>query len=263
MGAPIVGILGGMGPEATVDLMRRVIAATPAEDDSDHVHLIVDQNPKVPSRIKALIEGTGESPAPTLAAMTRGLIAAGAGAVAMPCNTAHGYLDAIREAAGAVPVLDMVALTAERIAAMRPAPARVGLLASTALRITGLYGRALAAHGIETAFPRSQDAVMDAIRAVKRGDVGEGPRAAMRDAAAELIADGADVLLVACTELSALAEAPPRETRMLDAMDVLAEAIVAFAAKGDTPEAGRSGPPGTENDNETGRITHPSRETTA
>ena len=252
MAAPIVGVLGGMGPEATVDLMRRVIVATPAADDSDHVHLIVDQNPTVPSRIKALIEGTGESPAPTLAAMTRRLIGAGAEAVAMPCNTAHGYLDAIRAAAGPIPVLDMVALTADRIAAMDPRPARVGLLASTAVRITALYDRALAARGIEAAFPASQDAVMDSIRAVKRGDLGEGPRAARRAAAAELAAEGADVLLVACTELSALAGAPPSGSRMLDAMDVLAEAIVAFAVKGDTPGAGRSGPPGTINDNETG-----------
>ncbi len=263
MPAPIVGVLGGMGPEATVDLMRRVIAATPAQDDADHVHLLVDQNPKVPSRIKALIEGTGESPAPTLEAMTRRLIGAGADAIAMPCNTAHGYLDAIREAAGGVPVFDMVALTAESIAAMRPKPARVGLLASTAVHITGLYDRALAARGIEAAFPQSQDAVMDAIRAVKRGDVGAGPRAAMRAAAAELAADGADVLLIACTELSALAEAPLPEARMLDAMDVLAEAIVAFAAEGDTPKPGRSGATGTINDNETGRNTTQSRETDA
>jgi aspartate racemase len=229
----IVGVLGGMGPDATVDLMRRVIAATPAEDDADHVHLIVDQNPKVPSRIAALIEGTGESPAPALAAMARRLTAAGAEALAMPCNTAHAYLDAIREAAEPVPVLDMVALTADRIAAMNPAPRRVGLLASTAVRITGLYEQALAARGVACAFPANQDAVMDAIRAVKRGDAGDRPRAALRAASADLMLGGADVLLVACTELSVIAGAFPDGVRALDAMDVLAEAIVAFATDGD------------------------------
>jgi aspartate racemase len=229
-----------MGPEATVDLMRRVIAATPAEDDADHVHLIVDQNPKVPSRIKALVEGTGESPAPTLAAMTRRLLAAGADAVAMPCNTAHGYLDAIRQAAGDAPVLDMVALTAARIAALRPAPTRVGLLASTAVKLTGLYDRALAAHGLTVVFPTNQKDVMDAIRAVKRGDVGDGPRSAMRAGARALAAEGADALLIACTELSALNEPAPEGARMLDAMDVLAEAIVAFAMGDAATEVGRS-----------------------
>ena len=73
-----VGILGGMGPQATVLLMERLIAATPATDDADHIPLIVDQNPQVPSRIRHLIEGTGEDPAPTLAAMAGRLAAAGA-----------------------------------------------------------------------------------------------------------------------------------------------------------------------------------------
>ena len=73
-----VGILGGMGPEATILLMQKVMAAVPARDDADHVPLIVHQNPQVPSRIKALIEGTGEDPGPTLARMARDLQAAGA-----------------------------------------------------------------------------------------------------------------------------------------------------------------------------------------
>ncbi len=233
---PVIGVLGGMGPDATVDLMRRVIAATPARDDADHAHLIVDQNPGVPSRIRALVEGTGESPAPVLAAMTRRLVGAGACALAMPCNTAHAYLDAIRAAAGGAVVLDMVGLTAARAAAMRPAAIgsgapRVGLLASTAVRITGLYERALAAHGVEAIFPPSQDAVMEAVRAVKRGDVGDGPRAALAAASDELEAAGASVLLVACTELSVIAEPPRAASRALDALDVLAEAIVDFAAR--------------------------------
>ena len=67
-----VGILGGMGPEATILLMQRIMAAVPARDDSDHVPLIVHQNPQVPSRIAALIEGTGTDPGPVLAGMARG-----------------------------------------------------------------------------------------------------------------------------------------------------------------------------------------------
>ena len=62
----IVGIIGGMGPEATVDLMRRVVAKTPAQDDQDHIHLIVESNPKIPSRIAHLIDKTGADPTPEL-----------------------------------------------------------------------------------------------------------------------------------------------------------------------------------------------------
>ena len=85
----VAGILGGMGPEATVDLMHRIIAHTDARDDIDHVRCIVDNNPKVPSRIKALLEGGGESPAPCMADMGRRLEAWGADFLCIACNTAH------------------------------------------------------------------------------------------------------------------------------------------------------------------------------
>src|SRR5262249_44772103 len=88
---PIVGVLGGMGPAATIDLMPRAMEATPATDDADHIHLLVDQNPKVPSRIDALINGTGPSPLDELVRMAKGLESAGATMLAIPCNTAHGY----------------------------------------------------------------------------------------------------------------------------------------------------------------------------
>ena len=74
----VVGIIGGMGPEATADLMRRVIAKTPASDDQDHVHLIVESNPKIPSRIAHLIEKTGMDPTPELVRIAQNLERAGA-----------------------------------------------------------------------------------------------------------------------------------------------------------------------------------------
>ncbi|MDX6748779.1 amino acid racemase [Geminicoccaceae bacterium 1502E] len=227
-GRPVVGVLGGMGPEATVLLMSRVIALTPGEDDVDHVPLLVDHNPQVPSRIKALIEGTGEDPGPVLAAMARRLAGMGAAALAMPCNTAHAYADAIR-AASDRPFLDMVALTAKRLAAMDPPVRRVGLLASPAVRIVGLYDRALAAHGLEAVHTEAEDDLLAAIRRLKRDARDEEARVIHRRVAEELQHRGADALLVACTEFSLIADAVPEGARVVDALDVLAEAIVAFA----------------------------------
>ena len=108
-----VGILGGMGPEATILVMQKVLQAVRAADDSDHVPLIVDQNTQVPSRIRHLVERTGADPAPVLADMARRLVFGGAEALAMPCNTAHYYAPAIR-AAVAVPFLDMIELACDR-----------------------------------------------------------------------------------------------------------------------------------------------------
>jgi len=223
----VIGILGGMGPDATVDLMRRVIAATPAESDEDHIHMIVDNNPRVPSRIAAIIEGAGPDPTPELARMARGLEAAGATALAMPCNTAHAYANQI-SAAVRIPLLSMIALTAERVGGMKPPRRRVGLLASSAVKLTRLYEKALAPYGIALVYPERQPALMDVIKAVKRGDTGSANRSAFARIADDLAASETDLLLVACTELSALAESLEQEVPILDALDVLAEEIVAY-----------------------------------
>ncbi|SDL62211.1 aspartate/glutamate racemase family protein [Paracoccus chinensis] len=224
-----VGILGGMGPEATVLLMSRVIAATPAADDADHVPLIVDQNPQVPSRIAALIEGTGADPAPVLAGMARRLEAAGAEALAMPCNTAHHYAPAIRAAAG-VPLIDMVALSAET-AARAAQGGRVGILASPAVQRIGLFDAALAAHGLQAVYPADQPALLDAIRAIKREGATPAARTALGSAARDLRQQGATVQLVACTEFSLLVDAARVEAEVIDTLDVLVGGIVRFARR--------------------------------
>ena len=119
MSEKVIGVIGGMGPEATVDFVHRLVARTPARDDADHLHVLVDNNPKIPSRIAALIEGTGEDPTPVLCSMARGLEAQGADFLVMPCNTAHYYLPAIARSVG-IPMLDMVQLSIQKLAAASP-----------------------------------------------------------------------------------------------------------------------------------------------
>jgi aspartate racemase len=220
----VVGIIGGMGPEATVDLMRRVVAKTPARDDQDHIHLIVESNPKIPSRIAHLIEGTGDDPTPELIRIAANLQRAGADALAIPCNTAHAYAHSIRRAVS-IPLLDMVGLTVDQIAHSRRA-ARVSLLASTAVHTTELYSKALSAQGIDTVLPAHQDEVMALIKAVKQGDTGTETQAALGRVALET-ARYADVLLIACSELSVISAGIT--VPFVDSLDVLAQAIVTFA----------------------------------
>ena len=220
---PVVGIIGGMGPAATVDLMRRLVERTPAMDDADHLHVIVESNPKIPSRIAHLIEGTGEDPTPELARIARNLEQAGATLLAMPCNTAHFYAPAI-QAAVKIPLLNMVELTATRLAEDLPATT-VGLLSSTAVHRTGVYHQALAAHGLSLQLPADQDDVMDVIRRVKRGETGEQVRACFR-ATALLLRERCDVLLVACTELSVIADALLDARTIVDSQEVLVDAIL-------------------------------------
>lgn len=216
-----VGILGGMGPEATILLMQKVLRAVHASDDADHVPLIVHQNPGVPSRIAALIDGTGADPAPVLAQMTRDLGAAGATALAMPCNTAHYYAGAIT-AATDLPLLNMPDLTAQHLSDV--GARRIGILASPAVRLTGVYEAAFEAHGLSQIYPVDDAPILALIRAVKAGqtlvhDALAAPAAALRD-------QGADHILVACTELSLLTGGIGEQIVWTDSLDCLTSAIV-------------------------------------
>lgn len=215
-----------MGPEATLDLMRRVIEITPAQTDQDHIHMIIDNNPKVPSRIAAIIEKTGADPAPELIRMAKGLEAAGASLLAMPCNTAHAYKGSIA-AAVHIPLLDMIALSAERLSGMKLKRGRVGLLVSRAVQIMKLYEEALASFDLLPLYPAHMDALMTIIKAVKKGDKGDATRKAFAGIADELMRE-ADILLIACTELSVLAGSL-KDIPMLDALDALTQEIVTRA----------------------------------
>lgn len=212
-----------MGPEATVDLMARVIRAVPAADDADHIPLLVDQNPQVPSRIARLIEGRGEDPAPVLAAMARRLATAGAEALAMPCNTAHHYAPAIR-AAAPVPFLDMVEATAR--AAAGTGATEVGMLCSPAIRLARVYDAALAAHGLTPVWAADQDALLATIRHVKRHGA-DAEAAAMLAAVSDSLAP--PVQIVACTEFSLLTARLPARVTAIDSLDILTARIVAFS----------------------------------
>ena len=225
----VVGVIGGMGPQATVDFMRRLVEAVPAVEDSDHLHVIADNNAKVPSRIRALVEGGGEDPAPVLIEMARKLERAGAQLLVIPCNTAHYYVPAITSAV-TVPVLDMITASIERLNLMSPRPRKIGILASKAVRLVGFLERRLQSAGFESIFPAVDDEgeLMEAIRSVKSGSIGPAEAEILGAVANRLEESGAEALLVACTELSLL-PAPRTSLPLLDTLDVLVEATVRVA----------------------------------
>lgn len=225
-----IGVIGGMGPEATADFLRRIIVATPARDDADHVRVLVDNNPKIPSRIAALIEGGGEDPLPTLIAMAQGLERQGADFLAIPCNTAHYYLPRIAGAVS-IPVLDMVALSILRLEKLSPKPRRIGMLASPAVQKIGLYESRLRDAGFAALFPPpdGEAKMLGIIRAVKSATLSEKHRRDYVEIAQALEREGATALLIACTELSVIG--PPLGVKMpvIDALDVLVNESVARA----------------------------------
>ena len=125
----VIGILGGMGPEATLDCYSKIIASTPAKTDQEHLRVIIDANPKVPDRTAAII-AEGESPAPILVAGCRTLQQAGADFIIIPCVSAHFFLDEIQQQI-ALPILSIFDVVAETISSDHPQIKTVGLMGTT------------------------------------------------------------------------------------------------------------------------------------
>ncbi|UAK25045.1 cysteate racemase [Sphingomonas nostoxanthinifaciens] len=234
MDARIVGVLGGMGPAATIDFMAKVLrhsqaARGPGSREQEDVRLLVDSNPAVPDR-NAAVAGTGPSPGPALAAMAQGLAGGGAAFLVMPCNAAHAFADAI-VAATPLPFVSLIAETAQAIRADFPAIERVGVLAVDATARARLYEQALEPLGIAPIVPEgaARARFMETVWRIKAGDTGDATRAAMRASAEALIADGAQLIVAGCTEVPLALGPGDLAVPFLDATDILARRTVAYA----------------------------------
>ena len=221
-----VGVIGGMGPAATLDFLVKLHHATGARQESDHLRVITDNNPRHADRNAAMV-ADGPSPAPLLVATARGLAAAGAEFLVMPCNAAHGWAADI---VGAAPVLfvSMIDAAVVAVQAAVPGARKVGLLAVEATQASGIYHRAFAATGIKVASP-DMAAFMPLIYAIKRGDTGVEVRAAMAAQAQALVDAGADVILAACTEVPLVFAPGDIDAPVVSATDALVQATLATA----------------------------------
>jgi aspartate racemase len=229
-----VGVLGGMGPEATVDFMSKVIAATPAAKDQDHLHLLVDHNPAVPNRQAAILKG-GEDPGPALAAMASRLEAAGAHFLVIPCNTAYVFKDSIL-AAVRIPLVSIIDVTIEEVGRRAPGATSIGVLATDGCLKAGVYQDALTARGLSPVLPDAAevDALMRLINGIKGGARNEETACEMRVLAGALCARGAQAVIAGCTEIPLVLDQRAVPVPLLSSTDVLAEYTVALA-RGELP----------------------------
>ncbi|MEP5376006.1 MAG: amino acid racemase, partial [Hyphomicrobiales bacterium] len=222
-----IGILGGMGPEATILLQRKIISAVPARDVKDHIPLLIDMNPQVPSRIEHLIEGTGENPSSTLAKMARRLEIAGAAALAMPCNTGHFYAKSIVSAVN-IPFLNMIELAVRHALTTLEPGSTVGILASPAVQHTRQFEDLLERGGLSVVWPKDENGVLSAIRAIKISGPCLSACNTLLAASTELAGKGATFQFIACSEFSLISESVAPGVHAVDTVDLLAQAIVEF-----------------------------------
>ena len=230
----IVGVLGGMGPEATVDFMAKVIAATPADKDQDHVRMLVDHNPKVPNRQAALLAG-GEDPGLALALMAQRLQEAGADFLVVPCNTAYVFADAITTAT-TVPLISIIDVTVEAIAVQCPGIAKVGILATDGCLRAGVYQEALQARGYAPVVPTDKEVgeLMRLVNGIKGGVQEDATAAGLQQLAEALQDRGAEAIIAGCTEIPLALDATMLSVPLFSSTDLLAERT-ARLARGELP----------------------------
>lgn len=215
----VLGVLGGMGPAATVDFLAKLQAYTPAERDQDHIRVLVDINPQVPDRNDPI-----SKPGPVLAEMAGALQGAGAEVLAIACNTAHAYADIITRASG-LPLIDMIGAAAG--AARDTGAMRAGVLGTR--QALKLYREYLAAQGmgLVTLSPERQEDFMTLLYRIKAGETGEAARAEMAAFAEDLRKGGAEAIIAGCTEVPLVMSARSSRLPFIDAGDELARRCVA------------------------------------
>lgn len=224
----MIGVLGGMGPLATADFFNKVLAATHAKDDEDHVPLLIQSDPRIPGRPAAILRG-GESPLSALLAGRDRLIAAGALALVMPCNTAHYWFAELLEDCP-VPFLSIVSATCEEAAILAAPGARIGLIATGATLATHLFDQRLEAMGFVPMLPDDAEMtslVLPAIALVKGGHALEGGQL-VEQAVQALLTRGATIVVLACTETPLALDAVESDLRLVcvDCTGALARSCV-------------------------------------
>ena len=223
-----IGILGGMGPMATADLFAKIVSATKAACDNDHVRVYIDSNSAIPDRTGAILRG-GPDPVPEMLSALRHLEACGADCIVMPCNTAHWFLPRL-QAETDTPILNMPAITARRCAALYPGKT-AAVLATSGTVATGLYSDALTAELVPFLLPdeEQQGEVMRLIYDVVKASKPIPPEEESWSRLLHQLRDrGADYFILACTELPIQAQTLSAPGPFVDPTAELARAAVLF-----------------------------------
>jgi len=224
----MLGILGGMGPAATVDLMRRIMALTPAQQDADHIPMILSCDPHIPSLGRAILED-GESPLSAMTSRLRLLEAAGAQCIAIACHAAFHWYEELK-AQTRLPIIHIADAVCEAIdSRVRPGQP-VGLVAAASTLRSGYYQRRFEQRNFPcVSLPAQENEryVFEGIRCVKSNRLSEAARL-FRQAIAGVVERGASTVVLACTEIPVALDAVPSgdDEICMDGTDALARACI-------------------------------------
>jgi len=237
----IVGIVGGAGPEASNKFCELLIKYKNKKKDQDNIPFLHFSNPQIPDRTEAIL-GRGESPTKEIIKTCNSLKKAGADFLIIPCNTAHYFLPEIQEKVS-IPIVNMIALLVKQIKLENPKITRVGLLATTGCIRGGIFEDYLRRVGIEVIKPTNSEQsslVMEAIYGKNGIKVGKKAHAKhlLTEAANSLILNGAEAVILGCTEIPLVLKQKDFYNKLYDPMEVSARQIINFVeSKNDVVEA--------------------------
>jgi aspartate racemase len=229
----IIGVLGGMGPEATVDFFQKIIKHTAAVRDQDHLRVLIDSNPKIPDRTPAIL-GSGENPLPLMVESARNLERAGADFIVIPCVSAHYFIQEVKGGI-AIPVISIIEEVAGEVERRLPGIRHIGLIATTGTIRAGLFQDRLREIGVEVLVPLPEDqesSVMSAIygkSGIKAGFTSLENKGEILKASSALIERGALGIIGGCTEVPLVVEQSDLEVPFLDSLTILARAAIRLA----------------------------------
>lgn len=220
-----IGIIGGMGPLATVTLFDRIVRLSPASTDQEHFRILIDNNTEIPDRT-AYILNRGEDPLPHLTESAQLLEKAGADFLIMPCNTAHYFYDGIC-ASIHIPLYHMIRETAGYVAESPSTGASVGLLATEGTVKSGIYNKIFEETGFKIVLPEQngQKEITDLIYGIKAGrkDIDISQFQAVADG---MFRQGCRICLLGCTELSVADEMFELKGNFVDPLTVIAKKAI-------------------------------------
>lgn len=224
-----IGILGGMGPDATALFFQRVIALTPAQCDQEHIPIIINNNPQIPDRTDAIL-ANGEDPVPALQDAIIILEKASVDFIFIPCNTVHVYYDEMQRCVD-VPIVNLIESVVDDILKRFPDINKVGLLSTLGTIKSGLYHNTLLKHDIELVAPNEvqHDSLQGAIQELKKQSK---DTAAIQSLANDLVRAGVEGIILGCTELSLIAKQLILSVPVFDSIEILAEKAVRLAFGG-------------------------------
>lgn len=217
-----LGILGGMGPLPTIKLFDMIVAMTDAHNDRDHVHIIIDNNTKIPDRTAFLLDNTKENPIHCLIESAKRLERAGAHIVVMPCNTAHYYYEDIKNSIN-IPLLNMIEETAIWIKEKHPVIREIGLLATDGTIRAGIYDKIFSKYGIKIVKPSEdkQKYIYELIYNMKENKE-QRSLDGIYSAMDEIKSKGVNIFIAGCTEVSVALDAYKIKGDFIDPMEIIA-----------------------------------------